>query len=302
MKLKMNISRLLLILFVCVIGVGSYFFYQDQVKLRNYRNGEQRIVFKRMLESKCISAYFNRKPEIKDLKFWGSSFPTIDFIESVVNEQKLSPQQVYILDLTYTKMPYIGNHPLAWYGYKDFEEFKNPPVIKSFSKRMAMKIKEMYYEWKTGKKLADIQESDFTPEKELIEKKGYHYLEPLPTEWRNDWSFVDKLIPIFESLPDDAWIYFHCAHGRGRTTTVMIIYDIFKTSKNVPLDDILERQYCIGGEDVRDTKVWANGTWDENELRSREKIIYSFYDYMHDSNGYGKKTFIQWLKDKKINV
>lgn len=302
MKLQKNISKFLLVLLIGVIGFGSYLYYQDQVKLRNFRSGDQRIAFKRLTESKCISAYFKRNPEIHDLPFWGSSVPTIDFIEKVVKKQNLSPDQVYIFDLTYTKMPYVDhNHPLSWYGYKDFEELQNPPEKRAFFKALMMKLKAMYYEWKTGKKLADLKESDFISEKELIEKKGYHYLEPLPTEWRNDWSFIDRLVPIFESLPDDAWVYFHCAHGRGRTTTVMILYDIFKTPKSVHLDDILERQYCIGGEDVRDTQVWANGTWDENELKSREKIIYYFYDYMHDPEGYPKNSFMTWKAKKDLH-
>lgn len=300
MNLLKNILKVSLVFLISAVCIACYFLYQEHIATRNFRNGDQRIVSRRFFEAKCLASLVSRNPLLKDLRISGSSFPNLNVLDDLVKEKQVSPDKVYIFDLTYEKMPYLDQHALKWYGYKEFTRISDPWLEKSFSRALFLSAKAKYYEWKTGKKLTDLKPSDLVSEKEAIEKRGYHYLEPMGSDWLFDWSFVDELVHIFETLPDDAWLYFHCAHGHGRTTTSMLIYDILKSDKSIPLSDILKRQYCIGGEDVRDTQVWANGTWDENELKAREKVIYFFYDYMHDPEGYPKNTFMNWKAKKGL--
>ena len=51
-------------------------------------------------------------------------------------------------------------------------------------------------------------------------------------QWLNDLSYMDDLVAFFENLPEDAIVYFHCIHGKGRTTTFLTLFDIFKNAKN----------------------------------------------------------------------
>lgn len=301
MMIKKIILRSVSIFFVSAVGIAGYFLYQEHIATRNFRNGDQTIVSRRFFEPKCITALFNRNPLLQDLRISGSAFPNLNVLDDLVKEKKVSPDKVYIFDLTYEKMPYLDQHALKWYGYKDISKISDPWLEKSFSRALFLSAKAKYFELKSGKKLTDLKESDLLSEKEVIEKRGYHYLEPMPANWLDDWSFVDELVRVFKTLPDDAWLYFHCAHGHGRTTTSMLIYDIFKSDKTIPLRHILKRQYCIGGEDVRDTKVWENSTWNTNELKAREQIIYYFYDYMHDPEGYPKNTFMIWKAKKGLH-
>lgn len=300
MTIKKIILRSVSIFIVSAVGIASYFLYQEHIATRNFRSGDQTIVSRRFFEAKCIANLFNHNPLLKDLRISGSAYPNLNVLDALMKEKKVSPDKVYILDLSSGQMPYLDQHALKWYGYKDLASISDTSIEKTFSRTLFLGLKAKYYQLKSGKVFRDITESDLSTEKEAIEKRGYHYLNPMPTDWLVDWSFVDELVRIFETIPDDAWLYFHCAHGHGRTTTSMLIYDILKSDRSIPLNHILKRQYCIGGEDVRNTEVWENGTWDENELKAREKIIYFFYDYMHDPKGYPKNTFMDWKAKKGL--
>ena len=47
----------------------------------------------------------------------------------------------------------------------------------------------------------------------------------------------------------DTWIHFHCAGGRGRTSSFMIMTDMFFNKTNVPFEHFLKRQAYLGGSD-----------------------------------------------------
>ena len=86
------------------------------------------------------------------------------------------------------------------------------------------------------------------------------------------------------SLPPDAWVHFHCEAGMGRTTTMMILWDIYNNPE-LPLETIVERQHLIGGAQISlYPQEERKGSWKFNESQSRARIIHMFYDTMHSQS------------------
>lgn len=89
-------------------------------------------------------------------------------------------------------------------------------------------------------------------EKFLCEEKNIEHkrmvIEENHTPKLND---IDYIIPFLKKMhAQKKWMHFHCRLGLGRTTTMLAMYDMLINAKLVSFDDILLRQYLIGGHDL----------------------------------------------------
>lgn len=80
----------------------------------------------------------------------------------------------------------------------------------------------------------------------LVNSKGISYIRmPVTDGGLPSEEMVNSFVNFVKYQPKNSWLYFHCKAGIGRTTTFMIMYDILKNCKTVPLDDIITRQVIL---------------------------------------------------------
>lgn len=202
-----------------------------------------------------------------------------------------SPQKLQMVNLL-GELYYYKNRSLHWYGlgYTDhnFGKLLYPrrPIRAGYRKLISTVC--------GAPPMHDT--TQFQTEHQIIEQLGGNYHMPLKGvgDWLKNAQFIEDTIRFFESLSQDTHLYVHCYHGRGRTTTYLILYDIFRNRKEVPLVDIVSRHFCLGRENVFDTKLWSKGTWTQKDLDAREDLVKKFYAYMTDPKGYGHKSWSQW--------
>lgn len=273
----------------------AFAFYQYQTP-RIFRQGDDIIAVKRLTSPQCLSHALSHfgKTERVSLNVTGSGFLNLDDLDAFIAQKAISKDKIYIINLHDAPIYYIGAHALDSYGYKMVDGKLQKGKLTSFFKRLFTRMEIFLYEIQSGKKIDSLTKEDLMTEKEAIQALGFQYLEPLKEGWTRDWYYINDLLKLFESIPEDGWIYFHCERGRGRTTSLLLLYDIFKNAKNLSLEEILRHQYCIGGEDIENTQIWKNGTWSQDELNDRKDLIHEFYDYMNDPKGYPQTDFIQW--------
>lgn len=72
-------------------------------------------------------------------------------------------------------------------------------------------------------------------------------------------EMVSRFVNFVNSLPENAWLHFHCKAGATRTTTFMIMYDIMKNCDFVSLNDIIDRQIFITNLPKADTVDFKTG-------------------------------------------
>jgi hypothetical protein len=110
---------------------------------------------------------------------------------------------------------------------------------------------------------------------------------------------VAELLSIFDSLSTDAWLHFHCHHGTGRTSVMLVMFDILKNAPKVALQDIIKRQHLLGSTDLFNTEKWKYGTYTKEQLENRKKFIEQFYDFIVQRKVGGIQQWSDWKAQQK---
>ena len=141
-----------------------------------------------------------------------------------------------------------------------------------------------------------IDVKSVTTEREAAERAGFKYFRIAATDQAapSD-AAIDRFVAFAAVLPENAWLHFHCHAGHGRTTTVLIFYDIMK-NPGLPLETIAARQYALGGSDI----LHPSGEgWRGNEQEKRAGIVRAFYQYAKEAGKDGfRVSWSQWKRGR----
>jgi hypothetical protein len=250
-----------LLIFV-LLGAAAYGLLHKEFWLDRFRSSETFDI---------DSQHAVNTNHLKELRISGSSRLIFSDLK-----KHLSTVQgpVYIIDLT-------GGGEQYYYGYTAgfFKATKGKPNIIHLLRRLLL----------TGSMKIDV--SALQKEEEIVQRHGYHYKSFLivrrspPSE-----QTMHDIVEFIEALPKEAWLHVHCFAGKGRTTMFMIMVDIIKNHATVPLEDIVKRQYLLGGIDLFDTTVWKNGSYTKEELEARKNFIIRFHQYVKNRQGQQEKV------------
>jgi hypothetical protein len=111
---------------------------------------------------------------------------------------------------------------------------------------------------------------------------------------------INEFVSFFDTLPENVCLYFHCIHGKGRTSMMLVMADIIKNAPKVALADIIKRQHLIGSVDLFDTTSWTRSTYATKMLENRKKFIENFYDFICQRKTGGVQLWSEWNKQKKV--
>ncbi|MBS0271298.1 MAG: hypothetical protein JSR85_01460 [Proteobacteria bacterium] len=267
------------LLFLCIIGF-IYLEVKSPTDLRRFRRTDHAF-------SKDLPVPPSRKG-LDHLYISGSARISQPSLQKAIGD---IDKAIYVVDLLGEPHCFIQGLPARWYGYKPDQLIANTPGKLGF-----FHIRHMLRRLLRTGKLHHTNQ-DAQTEKEMIEQAGYHYIQANFTRGdapSNDQ--VDQLIKDLQGIPEGSWVHFHCSAGQGRTTIAMAMYDILKNSKNVSLEDIIKRQYSLGGVDLFDTVVWPNGTYTKEALENRSSFITKFYQYVTDPNGLNSTSWKEWIR------
>lgn len=134
----------------------------------------------------------------------------------------------------------------------------------------------------------ELKVASVSSEKDLTENNDISYLRvpvtdgELPTN-----EIVDYFVDFAKSNSENSWLHFHCKEGIGRTTLFMMMYDMMKNSKNVPLQDIMQRQVLLAGPDIEKDY--------EKYTSNRLSFLNNFYNYTKQNSPNYEVTWSEWL-------
>jgi hypothetical protein len=252
------------------IGTKTYLKYMSEaIWVKHYRSTQS---------PKTEQYPFLNLTGLQDLRISGSNRPIFSDIKNKLNQVK---GKIYIVDLTGGAQPYLhGKYPLDFLGFSAKKPNKPELRIRRF----------LVNGW------SDFDPSKFVSEEVVAKQHGFEY-----RKFFNDRGItpsaqvVDDLIKLIESVEPDDWIHFHCLGGNSRTTMAMALVDILKNGKKIPLEDIIQRQFLMGGINLFDTTVWQKGSsYTAERLNARKKLMENLYIYVNDPEGYGKQRWSEW--------
>lgn len=214
---------------------------------------------------------------------------------------------IYVVDLRKESHGFVnGDIPVSLYTKKN----RGNSNLNAFAVRQAegewlqsLVGKEMTFVplGKTDTKLftaCSVKVEQVETEEALAARLGMRYKRiPITDQAAPTDADIDAFLAFYKSLPKNAWLHFHCHAGHGRTTTFAVFYDML-SNPDVPLEDIVARQYALGG-----TNLFMPGkkdNWKGREIRKRAQQIRKFYAYVqaNRSTEYAQ-DFSQWVKSQR---
>lgn len=105
---------------------------------------------------------------------------------------------------------------------------------------------------------------------------------------------IDNIIAFYDSIPENTWLHFHCSHGKGRTSLMLVMLDTMKNAPQISLKDIVKRQHLLGSEDLFNTEVWENGTYTKMQLENRKEFVEKFYQFICQRKAGGFEKWSDW--------
>ncbi|MFA6916920.1 MAG: hypothetical protein WC222_11025 [Parachlamydiales bacterium] len=197
---------------------------------------------------------------------------------------KLIPaDDVMILDLRRETHGFLDGSAVSWYGYRNYENVnKTPSEIETIQNERLIQAKTVgnvrIFDDKIAAKPRPLHVNKTFSEKDLADHYDLRYVRFYVTDHhRPDDATVDQFIELVRQLPEDMWIHFHCAGGKGRATTFITMYDMIRNSRDVSIEDIIRRQHLLGGSDlyqIRRALIWKN-----EPATERLDFVKRFYEY-----------------------
>ena len=229
-----------------------------------------------------------RLRDIPTLNISGSAQFTKDQLLNLKNS--INKDNICIVDLRQESHGMINDLAISFLNpYKDLNNgFTTEQTIKAENSLLnKINIGNTIQLYKhTGIFIKDITVDFISNESQLVTEADMQYKRfavkdnSAPTP-----DIVDEFVEFIKNKPDDIHLHFHCAAGKGRTTSFMVMYQAMKNNSNLTLEQLLSYQYNIGGVNLHDNNIQYNFLEDFcNYVQKNKDSNYSI-------------SYSQWIKE-----
>lgn len=229
-----------------------------------------------------------RLRDIPTLNISGSAQFTKDQLLNLKNS--INKDNICIVDLRQESHGMINDLAISFLNpYKDLNNgFTTEQTIKAENSLLnKIKIGNTIQLYKhTGIFIKDITVDFISNESQLVTEADMQYKRfavkdnSAPTP-----DIVDEFVEFIKNKPDDIHLHFHCAAGKGRTTSFIVMYQAMKNNSNLTLEQLLSYQYNIGGVNLHDNNIQYNFLEDFcNYVQKNKDSNYSI-------------SYSQWIKE-----
>ncbi len=106
---------------------------------------------------------------------------------------------------------------------------------------------------------------------------------------------LDQLVSLYDTQKkENSWVHFHCAGGRGRSSTAMTIFAILNWANSLSLTEILSRLELRGNKELI-KPITANK---KNSKRADLNFWAEFYQFAQQRND--TMAWSSWQKDHSL--
>jgi protein-tyrosine phosphatase len=277
---------------------------KDVNYLRNYRT----------MDSKLHSIKDGPKAPSRDglsaLNISGSAQFGRVSLESL--KARLRRYNMIVIDLRQESHGFVNGLPVSWYQGrnqinwgKTLEEIEadERERLATLFKARTVKIYGLIQPknpqaLKTGSDPMTLKVHTVSTERELCEELGIYYMRmPVPDYMRPSDKQVDRFIKLARAVGKNTWIHVHCEAGDGRTTAFLAMFDMMHNAPSVSFEDIIHRQWLLGGIDL--LTVNTRAPWKRDFAVKRADFIRKFYKYCKENKDGFKTTWSAWLKENR---
>ena len=290
----------------------------DRDKLNGW-NGELdnvRLLAGHLYKFKKVNPKYRFDPEFKPstegldtLYISGSaqfSGPQFRRLASVLRKSARG-KDIYVIDLRQESHILVNEGiPLSWYGsHNGANEGKTLKEVEAdeaerFGAMIGRTISAYTRKGDSPVTRMAINIKSVMTEKELVESEGFKYVRfPVRDHTWPTAEDIDAFISFANRIdPGQAWLHFHCHAGKGRTSIMMMIYDMIR-NPDVPMRDIAVRQTMVGGSYPLYTE--KSSSYKVPLYEEKARMMPLIYEYVQESRKRNYKVpWSLWLKKKKL--
>ncbi len=169
------------------------------------------------------------------------------------------PENATIVDLRMESHGFQNGDAISWYSKHNW---------KNLNKR-ATEIAE--------DEKNRLEEISGLSEEALVTSHGLNYYRIYVPDHHHPTE--EQLLELFDKIPKSTWIHFHCQAGLGRTSSFMILYDIFYNAQSKTFEEIIAHQHTLGGKNF--FKHPKKDHWVLPYYEAHLAFLKSFYTKMH---------------------
>lgn len=266
---KKNVLFSFCTFFIIIASVVLFILFTD-----NYTDAKFRTMQDKIASSESVDLTGLRELPV-------SGGPPTDF-QTLKKKLGFVNKPIILVDGTQEQHGYINGIPMTFFGY-----YCKKPSLTYFIRRLFF----------TGSLYE--QPALVVKEQELAKKYGIGYTSiKVRSRFLTPNAVVDKFVSFIDKNQKNVWFHFHCRHGKGRTSLMLVMADIMQNAPKVALKDIIKRQYLLGSEDLFDTVLRENSTYSEKQLKIREKFIQDFYAFISQRKAGGIQLWSEWNNRK----
>ncbi|MGE3806330.1 MAG: phosphatase [Gemmataceae bacterium] len=216
---------------------------------------------------------------------------------------KINARKITVVDLRQEAHGFVNELPVSWWNVEntDNEGLSLPALTKIETERLInleasgdaliyTAAVDRQEKTLTDLKLQKVMVKSAEDEEKLCKSRDLKYQRvPVTDDHPPDDTVIDRFVNYVREMPEDNWLHFHCDDGHGRTTTFLILYDMLRNAKQATFEDIVKRQYLLGGIDV--TVLPPQGNFKRPMAEKRLSLLKRFYQYARSGTN---QSWIQW--------
>lgn len=289
-------ERLLILLILAISFSNSYLSATTTVEVYPIFDSQEHKLpynFRSVIQRSCVNVNFKG---LDQLKISGSAQFSENTFYAMLQTLAVPPNQLTIIDLREESHGFINGMAVSWTDGNNFAN-KNKTKMEIIADEIG-RLNESLQEQdihvidhlgKPNKITIDRTQT----EQELVESFGLTYIRlPITDHKHPSDEIIDEFIAIIHKLSSDDWIHVHCRAGKGRTTTLISMYDMMKNAHQVSLEDILGRQWLIGGVDLTHIQK-KNSERSQNAIEKLD-FLKAFYRYCQEVADF-QMSWSEWI-------
>lgn len=238
---------------------------------------------------------------LEQIKASGSAQYSKEGLKKIIST--IPSNKITFIDLRLESHGFINGTAVSWRSEHNWANIGM--TMKEVQHDEETRLKKAFEQ---GNLIVEEKEGDFSlelavyeiaTEEEVVHSLGHQYIRLLAIDhWRPPHNIVDQFIEIVKTLPDDEWVHFHCAAGKGRTTTFQAMLVMMRHAAEFKFEEILLHQYLIGGIDLLDHQPEV--IWKTPYLQQRLDFLRNFYQYCLEIPDF-TESWTSWLSRQDLS-
>jgi len=212
-------------------------------------------------------------------------------------------KNLIILDLREEPHGFVNGHAISWRKERNWMNIgKTAENIEENEVQRLKKLKTQklaILRHKKGWQLPRlVMPNEVMTERALADSLGIRYLRmPITDHVKPTDSLIDEFVEFFVKMEPADWVHVHCSAGKGRTSTILAMYDMLTCAHVLSFETIIQKQKKEGRIDLM--ALPSEKKWKSPYFIERQAFLREFYAYCKEQGPIPLLSWSEWKRENR---